>query len=315
MQGIFHAYYTVALAPAIGALVGMGVGEAWERRRHRVGAARCSPWPVRSTAVWAFVAAARARPEYGVVAADRRARRRDWPRRCAARSLAGPAAPPGGRARSPSARGLLAALAGPAGYCAARRGATGAHRLDPVTAGPASGGGRGGDGRVAAVPAAMPGGRRAGGVARRRHRTPGPAAPGRRHRRWHRRQPAGAGGGMGGLLDATYPERRAGRGAPADAGPYTWVAAAVGSKNAAGLPAGHRAAGDGDRRLQRQSTRQPDARRSSSSTSPRARSTTSSAAAGSAARTAAAELEQEIASWVAGDLHGRDDRRARPSTT
>ena len=28
MAGIFHAYYTVALAPAIGALVGMGVGDA-----------------------------------------------------------------------------------------------------------------------------------------------------------------------------------------------------------------------------------------------------------------------------------------------
>ncbi|MBL7516205.1 glycosyltransferase family 39 protein, partial [Frankia sp. CN4] len=33
MQGIFHAYYTVALAPAIGALVGMGAVTLWERRR------------------------------------------------------------------------------------------------------------------------------------------------------------------------------------------------------------------------------------------------------------------------------------------
>jgi 4-amino-4-deoxy-L-arabinose transferase-like glycosyltransferase len=32
MAGIFHEYYTVALAPAIGALVGMGAVEAWERR-------------------------------------------------------------------------------------------------------------------------------------------------------------------------------------------------------------------------------------------------------------------------------------------
>jgi len=31
MQGIFHEYYVVALAPAIAALVGMGAGEAWER--------------------------------------------------------------------------------------------------------------------------------------------------------------------------------------------------------------------------------------------------------------------------------------------
>ncbi|HSA52581.1 MAG TPA: glycosyltransferase family 39 protein, partial [Yinghuangia sp.] len=33
MQGIFHAYYNVALAPAIGALVGMGGVLLWEKRR------------------------------------------------------------------------------------------------------------------------------------------------------------------------------------------------------------------------------------------------------------------------------------------
>ena len=32
MQGIFHAYYTVALAPAIGAVVGIGAILLWERR-------------------------------------------------------------------------------------------------------------------------------------------------------------------------------------------------------------------------------------------------------------------------------------------
>ena len=31
-QGIIHQYYTVALAPAIGALVGIGVVELWRRR-------------------------------------------------------------------------------------------------------------------------------------------------------------------------------------------------------------------------------------------------------------------------------------------
>ncbi|MBX6391791.1 MAG: glycosyltransferase family 39 protein, partial [Frankia sp.] len=34
MRGIFHPYYTVALAPAIGALVGMGALLLWERRQH-----------------------------------------------------------------------------------------------------------------------------------------------------------------------------------------------------------------------------------------------------------------------------------------
>ena len=37
MAGIFHAYYTIALAPAIGALVGMGGREAWERRHTSLG--------------------------------------------------------------------------------------------------------------------------------------------------------------------------------------------------------------------------------------------------------------------------------------
>ncbi|MFN8075117.1 MAG: glycosyltransferase family 39 protein [Kineosporiaceae bacterium] len=34
MQGIFHQYYTVALAPAVAALVGMGSAELWQRRGH-----------------------------------------------------------------------------------------------------------------------------------------------------------------------------------------------------------------------------------------------------------------------------------------
>ncbi|GHE14099.1 glycosyltransferase family 39 protein [Klenkia taihuensis] len=34
MAGIFHAYYTVALAPAIGAVVGTGGALLWSRRRH-----------------------------------------------------------------------------------------------------------------------------------------------------------------------------------------------------------------------------------------------------------------------------------------
>lgn len=35
MAGIYHAYYTVALAPAVGALVGMGAATLWQRR-HRL---------------------------------------------------------------------------------------------------------------------------------------------------------------------------------------------------------------------------------------------------------------------------------------
>ena len=39
MEGIFHEYYTVALAPAIGALLGLGVAAAWRHRESRAVAA------------------------------------------------------------------------------------------------------------------------------------------------------------------------------------------------------------------------------------------------------------------------------------
>ncbi|NUP64592.1 MAG: glycosyl transferase, partial [Nonomuraea sp.] len=50
MQGIFHAYYTVALAPAVAVLVGMGAAVAWERGAHRLLAMVAA-----GTAVWAYV--------------------------------------------------------------------------------------------------------------------------------------------------------------------------------------------------------------------------------------------------------------------
>ncbi len=49
MQGIFHAYYTVALAPAIGALIGMGAWLLWRHRSNVVlsGVLRREPSPSR----------------------------------------------------------------------------------------------------------------------------------------------------------------------------------------------------------------------------------------------------------------------------
>src|SRR6187200_1767034 len=54
MQGIFHAYYTVALAPAIGALVGIGATVLWHRRSHPAAGAVLAV-TVAVTAAWAFV--------------------------------------------------------------------------------------------------------------------------------------------------------------------------------------------------------------------------------------------------------------------
>ncbi|MFF2544117.1 glycosyltransferase family 39 protein [Kitasatospora sp. NPDC058063] len=54
MSGIFHQYYTVALAPAVAALVGMGVDGLW-RARHRLPWALVLAGTLAVTAVWAFV--------------------------------------------------------------------------------------------------------------------------------------------------------------------------------------------------------------------------------------------------------------------
>ena len=54
MAGIFHGYYLVALAPAIGALVGIGASVLW-RDRERAGARILLAGLVAVTAGWAFV--------------------------------------------------------------------------------------------------------------------------------------------------------------------------------------------------------------------------------------------------------------------
>jgi hypothetical protein len=54
MAGVFHGYYTVALAPAIAALVGIGAGLLWDRRSSLV--ARCLlGGGVLGTSAWSYV--------------------------------------------------------------------------------------------------------------------------------------------------------------------------------------------------------------------------------------------------------------------
>jgi 4-amino-4-deoxy-L-arabinose transferase-like glycosyltransferase len=63
MAGIFHQYYTVALSPAIAAMVGAGAGELWQRRSTwlaRIGLALAAL----ATGVWGFVLLQR-QTEYG----------------------------------------------------------------------------------------------------------------------------------------------------------------------------------------------------------------------------------------------------------
>jgi 4-amino-4-deoxy-L-arabinose transferase-like glycosyltransferase len=53
MQGIFHEYYTVALAPAIGALVGLGFAVAWrERDRYPLAVSSLAGIAVAGSALW-----------------------------------------------------------------------------------------------------------------------------------------------------------------------------------------------------------------------------------------------------------------------
>jgi hypothetical protein len=54
MQGIFHAYYNIALAPAVAATVALGASMLWARRERLLPAAVLAAG-VAGTAVWAFV--------------------------------------------------------------------------------------------------------------------------------------------------------------------------------------------------------------------------------------------------------------------
>jgi len=216
MAGIFHAYYTVALAPAIAALVGIGGGLLWQRR----GAAWARvvlALTLAGTAVWSFVLLDRSADflpalrwlvlvagllaGLGLLVVDR-----------AGRAVAAAVV----------AVGLVAGLGGPAAYAVQTAGT--AHTGSIPSAGPTvaggtgfpGGGGRGGfGGQGGTPPAGGPGA--AGGP------TAGAAGTG-----------GGMGGGIGGLLNATDPSAEVVAALEEDADSYTWVAAAVGSNNSAG---------------------------------------------------------------------------------
>jgi 4-amino-4-deoxy-L-arabinose transferase-like glycosyltransferase len=201
-KGIIHEYYSVALAPAIGALVGIGAVSLWRLRSQVVArAARAASLAV--TAVWA------------TVLLDRSASWQPWIRPTVLVLGLGAAVAVLGLDRlSPLASravagvALVAALLGPTAYTLST--VTTAHSGSLPTAGPAVAGGRFGG------PGGGPGGGRFQG------------AP-----------PAGAiarapMGGAGGLLNASTPGTAVVQALKADASSYTWVAAAVGANTAAG---------------------------------------------------------------------------------
>ncbi|MBE3008122.1 glycosyltransferase family 39 protein [Microbispora sp. NEAU-D428] len=225
MQGIFHAYYTVALAPPVAALVGTGAALLWERRRRPAAVVTLAATVV-VTAWWASVLLSRtsgrlpwlalAVPAAGAVAAVailtlRRARVRLF--------------------ATAAVVGLVACLAGPAAY-AVETAAT-PHTGAIPSAGPSGFGGPGGFGARGAFGrggfnggprGAFPGRPGQGGLSGGLGGGRGMGGPGG----------GPAGGAGGGLLNAATPGAALTALLSAGAGRYTWVAATVGSNNAAG---------------------------------------------------------------------------------
>ncbi|MGN6781407.1 MAG: ArnT family glycosyltransferase, partial [Marmoricola sp.] len=234
MAGIFHAYYTVALAPSIAAVLAIGVHTAWRHRTSLVATLGLGA-AVAVAAVTGYVLLGRS-PDFlpglrwvvlvgGALAAVAVAFVGRLSRRLAL--VAAVAA-------------LLTTMAGPASY-AVQTAAT-AHTGSLPTAGPMVIGGdrmRGGPGRHAGFGGPPPGMTAPGGMAPPRGGAVG--APGRIGSMpggspgGTRNFPGGAArGGMSGLLEGSVPSAAVTAMLTQDASKYTWVAAAVGSNSAAG---------------------------------------------------------------------------------
>ncbi|TWF79165.1 4-amino-4-deoxy-L-arabinose transferase-like glycosyltransferase [Pseudonocardia hierapolitana] len=205
MAGIFHSYYQVVLAPAIGALVGIGAVELW-RRRAQIAARAVLAVVLAGTAAWAVVLLNRAGWQPWLA----------WT--VLVLALIGSGGLLGVHRFGRGARAgvvavaVVAALAAPAGWSIAT--AATPHTGAIPSSGPrdARMGGPGG-GRVLV---GAPGGGPAGG---------GPASGGTR----------GEGVMTGGnLLGAPTPSAELTALLHRDAGSYTWAAATIGSNSAAG---------------------------------------------------------------------------------
>ncbi|MGW5620338.1 ArnT family glycosyltransferase [Streptomyces olivaceus] len=265
MAGIFHQYYTVALAPYLAAVVGMGAASLWERR-DRLWASLALAAAVTATAAWGYVLLNRT-PAYlpwlkwlvlvgglaaalGLVFAGRLDRR-------ALLAVAG--------------LGLVVSLAAPTAYTLST--VSEGHSGSIVTAGPSGasmmGGPGGGGGRGGGPGGGFPGGGTAapgqgqgqgqtqgqgqggpgggggggfpgGGTAPGQNGQNGQAPNSRAPNGWSNQNSAAGegggmagGGGMGGLLNGAEVGSEAKKLLETDAGSYTWAAAAIGSQNAA----------------------------------------------------------------------------------
>ncbi|MFF7286354.1 glycosyltransferase family 39 protein [Streptomyces griseorubiginosus] len=262
MAGIFHQYYTIALAPYIAAVVGMGAGILWEKR--------AETWASLTLAA-AMVAAA----AWGYVLLNRTPDYLPWLKwlvlvggLVAALGLIFVARLGRQLALGVAALGIVAALAGPTAYTLST--VNSAHTGSIPTAGPAGasmmgfggGGGRGGGPGGGGGMGGFGGQNQQNGNANGNSNTqgqgqsrqgqgfPGGGMPGQNGTTGNgttqgngttRNQLGGmgegggmgGGGGAGGLLNGASVSSEAKKLLQADADDYTWAAAAIGAQNAA----------------------------------------------------------------------------------
>jgi 4-amino-4-deoxy-L-arabinose transferase-like glycosyltransferase len=238
MAGIFHAYYTVALAPALAGTVAIGGAAVWASRE-KLWVRILAAVTMLGTAVWAYALLERAS---------------DWLPwlKFVVLAVALVAAvllvlPPRGRmlAGATIAVSLVGALVAPAAYSLET--VTTAHTGSIVTAGPTVAGSMGGPGGAGGGRGGFTGGQGgapggtgtqqggagtqappAGGIGGTTGTAPGNGtAPA-----------AGAGGGAGNLLGSSSVSSELSTLLKADASSYTWAAAAIGSNSAAGYQLG-----------------------------------------------------------------------------
>lgn len=206
MAGIYHDYYTVALAPAIGGAVAIGGAALWANRGHGAARVALSVTSI-GTGVWALVLLLQAGGGYAYLG---------W----AAFGLSTVAGLvliwadqlPRAVAGAVLATALGAGLLGPAAYSINT--ALTAHTGSIVTAGPVTNAARSGGG---------PGGRPVGG--------PGGGQPPPQN--GPRAGGAAGAGGRGGLLDGATVSEQVLALLSTNGSSYTWVAATTGSQNAA----------------------------------------------------------------------------------
>jgi len=238
-QGIIHPYYNVALAPAVGAVVGIGAATMWEHRRHLAGRAVLAT-ALAMTAWWSFVlldrtptwqpwlrttelVAGLAVAALLLVLAQRRSRLATLLAALAVSvALSGTGAYT--LATAATVHGGAIPSVGPAG--AAGFGPGGARPPGFRGAAPAGGGSpRGGFAGGGQIPqGGFGGGLPLGGQIPQGGFGGGFPGGGQ----------GGTGGRMGGLLNGSTPTRALVSVLEQDARSYTWVAAAVGSNEASG---------------------------------------------------------------------------------